>query len=235
MSMILYIALLYDWRLFTFLITMKLSVSQVKTFCSSKSKRAGRYILWIKDDWFGEDSMACWKLLEHYLMTGEDKYELIDGMKIEDMEWVIAKYDAAKHNAKWLEFVRGQSNVEVNGMIGDFQFVWYIDNLTDRIDDIKTSYYLTKKDSTNKNHRSWLTTREEYELQLRVYMKVSGIKKSAIIEVATFKYKDESKHEHQILELELIDEFDKRMSDKYFPIFAEMKQLKDRYQSLYPM
>lgn len=211
---------------------MRLSVSQVKTFCSSKSKRAGKYILWVRDDWFWEDSMACWKLLEHYLMTWQDNYQLIEWMKIEDMEWVITKYDATKHNAQWLEFVRGQSNVEVNGMIGDYQFVGYIDNLTDMIDDIKTSYYLTKKEGWQKNHRSGMTTYEEYELQLRVYMKIANIKKSRIIEIATFKYKDEERHEHQILNFELTDEFDKRMSDKYFPIFAEMKEMKDKYSHI---
>lgn len=121
----------------------------------------------------------------------------------------------------------------MKGIIGDYQFVGYIDNLTDNcIDDIKTSYYLTKKDSNAKNHRSGMTTYEEYELQLWVYMKVSGIKKSRIIEIATFKYKDEERHEHQILDFELTDEFDKKMSDKYFPIFAEMKAMKDKFPNI---
>lgn len=122
--------------------------------------------------------------------------------------------------------------MEVNGIIGDYQFVGYIDNLTDIIDDIKTSHYLTKKDGGQKNHRSGMTTYEEYELQLWVYMKIANIKKSRIIEVATHKYADDNRCEHQILDFELTDEFDKKMSDKYFPIFAEMKEMKNKYSHI---
>jgi len=44
--------------------------------------------------------------------------------------------------------------------------------------------------------------------------------------------KDDDMHEHQILDFELTDEFDKKMSDKYFPIFAEMKAMKDKFPNI---
>lgn len=109
-------------------------------------------------------------------------------------------------------------------------FVAYIDNFNDDcIDDIKTAHYLTNKDNTAKNSWSGMSTWEEYELQLWVYMKLTGSKKARILEVAKHKYKDE-RHAHQIIEFEMTEEFDKRMTDKYQPIVEEMSLLYNKYK-----
>lgn len=208
---------------------MYLSPSQLKTYNASPAKWAGRYILWIKDPWFWEDSMVVWSMVETWLMTWKDDFTLMDGKDI-DREAVLAKYEAAKFNATWLDLPIWQAQVKVEWELFWVQFVWYIDNLTDKIWDIKTSYYLSKDDQTAKNNRSNLTYQEEYALQLWIYMKLTGVTKAAIAEVGTYLYKD-GRNSNQIIDFELTDEFDKEMTEKREPKIKEMVELYKKYKS----
>lgn len=212
---------------------IKLSASQLKTFCSSRAKRVGRYCLWIKDDQYSEDNLVLWSLFEHYYFNKEDNYKILDWRDIEDMEKLIESYDSLKHNAIWLEIPIWDTQVKVEWIINNVPFIWFIDNLHDWIPrDLKTSYYLNKQDSKKKNDRSWMTYREEYELQLRLYMSLLWSPIGKVAEVAKYKYKDHEKHEHQIITFEMTDEWKKKMEDKYYPIINEMVELHNKYSQI---
>lgn len=210
---------------------LTLSVSSIKTFCSSKAKRAGKYLLWIKEDTDFGDSLSIGKLFENWLFTGEDKYELCENVK--SMENIVEAYDTLKWNAQGLQFNKWERNKEVRWELFGMPVVGYIDNYnTDSLDDIKTSQYLSKKDSNQINHWSGMTYYEEYELQLWVYHKLTGINKCRILEVSKHKYvtkKDADRHENQIIEFNFDEEYDKIMTEKYEPIVQEMKQLWDKF------
>lgn len=210
---------------------LTLSVSSIKTFCSSKAKRAGKYIMWIKEDTDFGDSLSIGKLFENWLFTWLDKYELCENVK--SMENIVEAYDTLKWNAQWLQFNKGEWNKEVRWELFGMPVVGYIDNYnSDCIDDIKTSQYLSKKDSNQINHWSWLTYYQEYELQLWVYHMLTGINKCRILEVSKHKYvtaKDKDRHEFQIIEFNFDEEYDKRMIEKYGGVVKEMKELWDRF------
>lgn len=208
---------------------LTISVSSIKTYCSSKAKRAGKYLLWIKDDTDFGDSLSIGKLFENWLMTGEDKRELIDNPK--NMESLVDAYETLKHNSVWMEFVKGEWNKEVRWMLFWFPIVWYIDNYNeDCIDDIKTVTYLSKKDSNQINHWSGMTYYQEYELQMFVYMMLTWIKKWRILEVAKFRYKDANRHEHQIIEFNMTDDWVNYMTKKFQPIASEMFTLYNKFK-----
>lgn len=203
---------------------MILSVSQLKTYNASKAKRAGQYILWIQD-FIENDALWLWQLAEYRLMTGEDDYSILDKANIQDMEKTIQEYDTIKHNAKWLEIPKWATQVKVEWDLLGQRFVWYIDLVTeDTIIDIKTSRYLTKVDDKSKNMWSGLSSYDEYRLQLRVYMKLTGKQKSQIIEVAKHRYKDDNPR-HQILQVDMSEELDQEMTVKRQPIVDEMMEL----------
>ena len=210
---------------------LTLSVSSIKTFCSSKAKRAWKYCLWIKEDTDFGDSLSIGKLFEHWLMTGEDKYELCTDVK--SMEDIVEVYDTLKWNSQGLEFKKWERNKEVRWELFGVPFVWYIDNFTEEyIDDIKTSQYLSKKDSNMVNHRSGMTYYQEYELQLRIYHMLTWIKNCRILEVSKHKYvtaKDKDRHEHQVIEFHFDEENDKEMAAKYEPIVKEMMEMYKKF------
>lgn len=210
-----------------------LSVSSIKTFCGSKAKRAGKYLLGIKEDTDFWDSLSIGKLFEHRLFTWEDKYELCENVK--SMENIVEAYDTLKWNAKWLQFKKWERNKEVRWELFWLPVVWYIDNYNeDCIDDIKTVTYLSKKDSNQINHWSGMTYYQEYELQLWVYHMLTGINKCRILEVSKHKYvtaKDKDRHEHQIIEFNFDKEYDEKMIAKYEPIVKSMIELLEKYKT----
>ena len=208
---------------------MKLSVSQLKTYNASPAKWAGLYILWIEEK-FPNDAFALWHLAESYLITKQDNYQLLEWQDIQDREKLIEEYDNIKHNAEWLEVPKGINQHKVEWLIFDQSFVGYIDILTDDcVYDIKTTRYLTDPSKDGVNMWSNLSSYDEYALQLWVYMKLTGIKKAKILEVAKHKYKDE-RNANQILEFDLTDEFDKKMIAKRKPIVQEMVTLYNRHK-----
>lgn len=206
------------------------SISQIKTFCASKSKRAGQYILGIKDDYEENDALVLGRIFEKWLMTWEDRIEEIIGEDpVVDMEKLMEDYDTLKHNAQWLEFDKWASNYKVEWDLLWQRFVGYIDNLTeDCVYDIKTSRYLSKEDWW-KNMWSWMSSYDEYKLQLRAYMKLTWKTKAKIIEVAKHKYKDE-RNEHQVIEFELTPKLDEEMTKKYQPIVDEMSKMRNTFK-----
>lgn len=210
---------------------MKFSASQIKTYCASRTKWAWKYILWLKDD-YSEDNFAVGNLIENYLITGKDNIEeLLKDKKIDDMEKVIEDYDNAKYNAIWLKFEKWVQQYKVEWEILGQRFGWYIDNITEEwIDDVKTAKYLTKPESDAISMFSWMTTMEEYWLQLWIYMKLTWRTKSRILEVAKHKYKD-WRNAHQILEFILTPEKDKEMEEKYQPIVNEMLELYNKFKT----
>lgn len=209
---------------------MRLSVSQIKTYNASPAKRAWLYILWIKED-YSNDAMLLWQAFENWLITKHDNLEkIIWNKEVEDMEKFVQDYDTLKFNAEWTELNLWKQQVRVQGKLFGLDFIWYIDNLTDeRVEDIKTTRYLTKPDSKSKNMWSGMTTMEEYELQLWIYCKLLWRKKWRILEFAKHRYKDNRKAS-QIIELEITDEFDKEMEVKYWKIIEEMKKLYNKYK-----
>lgn len=203
---------------------MLLSVSQLKTFNASKATWWWKYLLGI-DEPIQNDALWLWQLAEHYLITGQDDYNILDKANIQDMEKTIQDYDTIKHNAKWLEIPKGLTNVRVEWDLLGQRFLWYIDLLTeDTIIDIKTSKYLSKQESDNKNMWSWLSSYDEYRLQLWVYMKLTGKQKGKIIEVAKHKYKDD-KPRNQIIDINMTEELDQEMTNKRQPVVDEMIRL----------
>lgn len=210
-----------------------LSPSSIKTFVGSKSKWAGSYLLGVKDSQDNQDSLQLWKMFEERLFTGKDNRDIIQWIEIYDKEKFAEDYDTLKWNAQGIVMNKGKQQVEVKGDLFGFTCRWYIDNLTDDnvIEDIKTSQYLSKE-WWAKNFWSGMTYNEEYELQLRIYHKLTGINKCRIIEVSKHKYvtkKDADRHEHQIIEFNFDEEYDKRMTDKYEPIVKEMFELWNKF------
>ena len=211
---------------------MKYSVNQIKNFCGSKSKWAGKYILNIEDNFQPNDALLLWRIFETYLITGNDTIEeLIWDSEVVDIASLLEDFENLKYNASELEVEKGGHQIKVEWELLGQLFQWYVDIMTeDTVIDIKTARYLTKKDWDSKNMRSNLSNMEEYELQCWVYMKLSKRKKAKIIEVAKHKYKDDRKSA-QIIEFELTEEMDKRMTEQYQPIVNEMSELWNKYKS----
>lgn len=201
---------------------LRLSVSCIKTYCWSKSKFAGSYILGIKDT-FENDSLALGKMFEEWLVTGKDNWDLVKDKDVINSEKFIKQYDALKFNARGIPFIPWATQVEVKGDLFWHEFIWYIDNLTDdRIEDIKSIYNLSKPEDS-KNDRSGMNYQEEYALQLWLYMKITGRPKARILEVSKFPYKN--KIANQVLEFYNTPEFDAKMTEKYKPVIDEMYAL----------
>lgn len=205
---------------------MRLSASQIKTYSASKAKRAGQYILWVKDE-FQNDSFNVGNLFELRLTKWVEDFQILEW--VQDLEKAIQDFDNLKHNAEWLEFKSWDIQVFLQWEINGVEFVWYADNIIDGvIEDIKTCKYPTNIESGAINMWSGMTTYQEYELQIRIYMVLTWLKKWRIIEVAKHKYKDE-KPRNQIIEFKWSDKWNKQMEDKFFPIIDEMMTLYAQY------
>jgi len=211
----------------------RISCSQLKKFNASKAERAGKYIMWIKEQ-FQNDAFPLWLLFENWLMTGKDEYDkFLDGQEIVDKAKLLQDYDTLKHNSKGLKFEVWEPQYEIKGELFWVPILWYVDNLTDEwIDDIKTTRYLNKKDSKQINSRSGMTYYEEYETQLWIYMKLMWRKKGRILEIAKHKYKDK-RHANQIIEFHWSKAWDKKMTEKRQPIVEEMWKMRDEYSPLF--
>lgn len=210
-----------------------ISTSSIKTYIGSKSKRAGSYILWVKDPSDNQDALQLWKMFEEWLFTGKDNRSIIEWIEIYDKEKFAQDYDTLKRNAEWIVMNKGKQQVEVKWELFGVPCRWFIDNLTEDnvIEDIKTSQYLSKE-WWAKNFWSGMDYREEYALQLRIYHMLTWFNKAKIIEVSKHKYvtkKDVDRHENQIIEFNFDDEYDKRMIEKYEPVVKEMKELWEKY------
>jgi len=59
-----------------------------------------------------------------------------------------------------------------------------------------------------------MTYLDEYKLQMRAYMKATGVKKSKILAVGKFLYKDE-RHDNRIVNIDRSDELDQEMTAKF--------------------
>lgn len=193
---------------------IRLSVSQLKKINSHPWDWYFEKFKNIKKDQWDESNLCTGIVFEHRLMTWEENFEQIIWRNYSS-EKVFKDFTSLKHNSIWLEFERGKSQVEVSWKILWVDFIWYLDNLLDWcIDDIKTCTYLTKKEWWNINDWSGMTTYEEYELTMWCYMKLTWINYWRIIEIAKYKYKDEDRHEHQILEFNMTPEWDKLMEER---------------------
>jgi len=213
-----------------------LSVSQLKLFNSSKAKRVWEKCLWIKDD-FQNDNYSIWLLVEDFLLNSEHDISNVDNIIqwniIKDQEKVQEWYNNAKKNTVWLELEVGFVQCKVEWNLLWYNFIWYVDNLTNEwIEDIKTTQYLTNTENKwSENLWSWLTTYQEYELQLWVYMKLLDRDKARIVEVSKHEYKD-WKPRNQFIEFHRTEEMDQRMEETRWPKVKEMFELYQRYSSL---
>lgn len=205
---------------------MKISVSQIKTATASLAKRAGMYILQVKDE-FENDSLALGNLFEKYLIEKVEDWEIIKD--VSDKEKVVTQYDALKHNATGLEIPEWYYQYKIEWELFWCDFLWYADIFrNDCIYDIKTIGKTGDTENTYPNMRSWLTYMEEYELQMRAYMKVTGIKKSQILAIGKFLYKD-GRHDHKVIDIDRSDELDERMTKKFWVVVEKMKDLFAKY------
>ena len=207
------------------------SPSQIKTFKWSKQKRAAEKILWIRDE-YSNDNYIVWQIWEDYLLKWLTSIEdIIGNQKVEDMEKVIQDVEAIKINAKWLDFDVWKTQVKAEWLLLWHSCCGYIDNLTDeRIDEIKTAKYLSKVDWAV-NMWSNMSTYEEYELQVWVYMKLLDRKKARIIEVAKHLYKDWVPR-NQIIEFHMTPEFDEKMISKFQPVIDEMSEMMNKFSKV---
>ena len=205
---------------------LRISPSSIKTFMWSKSKRCWQYILLIKDE-YENDSLLIGKLFENYLFTGKDDYSILEWVKVSDMEKLIEAYDNLKYNSDWDLFLDWDKQVEIKWELFGVPYIWYIDRLTDFIEDIKTSQYLTK-DDWQKNMRSGMSYRDEYRLQLYLYSKATWNRNTRIREYWKFKYKDWRKSK-QIIEFVWTDEMYDDMEKKLKPVIEEMSELWNKF------
>lgn len=210
--------------------TITLSVSQLKAYNASRAQWAGKYILWLKDD-YKDDALVLGQLAEIYLFTGNDEFKLLEGKDLNNKEKLLEEYENIKYNAIWLEFTKWDVQFKVQGNLLGMPFIGFIDNFNPNlIDDIKTVKYLTNVEDVKDNRNFWsgLSNYEEYELQMWVYMKLANVNKSRIIEVSKHRYKD-GKNAHQFIYFELTEDMDKRMVNKRGPIIWEIEALYNYY------
>lgn len=208
---------------------MQISASQIKMFCWSKAKWAGQYLLWIQDV-IKNDSLRVWKAVEDYLLNPfHDVEQLLKWVELEDKVKAIQTYEDCKFNATWLEIPIGEVQKEIKWEINGVEYIWYIDNYKDWIIyELKTAQYLTDRfKEWTKNMWSWMSTIEEYKLQLWMYMRVLKCK-WRIVEIAKHRYKDWLGR-CQFIDFDYTEEFEKEMLEKYTPIINEMKELYDKF------
>lgn len=208
---------------------MKLSVSQVKTFTGSQAKWAGKYILWIQDE-FKSDALLLGNLYEHYLIHWEDNWDIAENKTIHNPEKLAEDYEWLKHNGQHIDVPKGSYQTKVEGKLLWQEWVGYIDLLTDdTIIDIKTVYRPTKTDSKTKNMWSGLTSYEEYELQMWVYMSLTWYKQADIIEIAKFQYKD-WRQSNQIIHFERSDDRNYSMTERREPVVENMAHIRAKHK-----
>lgn len=206
---------------------MKISISQIKTANASLAKRAWQYILGVKDE-RESDSLPLGNLFENYLINKVDAYDEYL-QNVIDREKVIATYDALKHNAVWLEIPEWYYQYKIEGTLFDLPYIWYADIYReDCIYDIKTIGKTGDIDATHNNMWSNMTYLDEYKLQMRAYMKATGVKKTKILAVWKFLYKDE-RHDNRIVDIDWSDELDQEMTAKFWPLVEKMKSLYKQY------
>lgn len=207
-----------------------LSVSQLKTYNASPPEWAGIYILWIKKEYQYEDPLALWNLFESWILSWKDNYSILDNYKKINLENVISQYDTLKLNYTGDFLPKWECQKKLHWFIEWEEFIWYADYITNNtIVDIKTSYYLSKE-WWYKNSWSWLSYREEYALQLRVYMKLYWCKSSWILEVAKHNYKKKGKgHSWQYIKYELNKDFDAYWSKRVKERVDWINSLKTKY------
>lgn len=181
------------------------------------------YILWIKDE-FESDSLPLGNMFENRLINKKDDYDQFM-QNVNDKEKVIATYDILKSNAEWLEIPEWYYQYKIEWELFWLPYVWYADIFTTEcIYDIKTIYRTGDADSNNVNMRSWMTTMEEYKLQMRAYMKATNVKKAKILAIGKFDYKDGRK-DNKIIDIDWSDELDNEMTQKFWPLVEKMKKL----------
>lgn len=209
---------------------MQISASQIRMFCWSKAKRAGQYILGIKDE-IKNDALRVWKAVEDYMLNPlfHDLDTLLKWVELEDKEKAIQTYEDCKFNARWVLLPIWEVQKEIKWEICGVDYIGYIDNYKDWIIyELKTAQYLTDKDKEwSKNMWSWLSTIEEYKLQLWMYMRVLKCN-GRIVEIAKHRYKDWLDRS-QFIDFERSEDFDKEMLAKYTPIINEMKELYEKF------
>lgn len=207
---------------------MYISISQIKTANASLAKRAWEKILWITQQ-RESDSLDLGNMFEHYLINKEDAYDRFL-QNITDKEKFIATYDALKHNAIGLEVPEWDYQYKVESELFWCPFIGYIDiRQKECLYDIKTIYRTWDIDGKNVNHWSWLTYLEEYELQMRAYMKTTWIKKSKILAVWKFLYADK-RNDNRVLDIDRSDELDARMTAKIWPLVEQMQTLYSKHK-----
>ena len=205
---------------------MKISISQIKTAHASIAKRAGQYILWIKED-FESDSLPLGNMFENWLITGKDNDELLKW--VVDLDKFNENYQNLKHNTKGLEVPVWEYQKKIEGELFGLPYVWYIDIFNDDcIYEIKTVSKVISVEWDYPNMRSWLSYMDEYKLQMRAYMKTTWVKKAKIIAIGKFLYKDE-RSDHKIIDIDWSDELDQEMTRKFTPTVDKMKDLYNRF------
>lgn len=209
------------------------SASQIKTANASIAKRAWETLLWLYQD-FQSDAFILWHAYEAYLCEWIDDLDIFCKWKeVYDYDSLKKDYEALLHNWLWIKLPSWELQKKINWQLLGYNFIGYADLYTDNcIYDIKTNRYLTEQNKWYPNSRSWMTSYQEYELQLWCYMKVSWVVNSSIIEVSKHRYKD-WRNANKRFDFSMSQEFDVRMTNKFLPLIEKMKSLHDKYSHLW--
>ena len=139
----------------------------------------------------------------------------------------MEQYDQTVANSEWLEKIEWDYQTFVSMNLHWIEHIGFIDVMQkDKIIDIKTTGKKTSLDWLSMY--SWLTKRDEYELQLWFYMKATGLRKASIIEVVKFAYKKPGSYWDEY-EMNWTDEMDGKWIEWTREKAREMKALYDRF------
>lgn len=205
---------------------MIISASQIKCFLNSKAKWAGKYVLWIKEE-FNSESLVVGKAIENYVLTGDEiNINNYDTFWL-DIDKIMKDYEETKYNAQWIVIPKWEQQKEVRWIINWVEYVGYIDSYSDWIIyELKTASLLTQKD-WKASIFSWIPTYEEYRLQCWLYMRALWAD-AKLVEIWKHRYKD-WRVSNQIFDFKWSKEFDDEMTGLYVPVIDEMKEMFDKY------
>lgn len=221
-----------------------ISVSQIKLFIKSQQQRAGKYILWIEDDWVYEslilgglfhESVEKWldpsKVLELHNELEDEAMVMSIRTKLHTLQENFSHYDDSGIIERERQFscTLWEYNWE------PMTLIWYIDAIRSdgTIIDYKTVSNFTVVWDDRIPMRGGMSIYDSYELQAWLYMYATWYKRAEFVEILKKSYKKYTpKDSHQVISFTWSDELHQKMSEKYYPIIENMYIMHSKFKHI---